>query len=290
MADAVESSPGGEDAPESEPEKEEESGPSALVRAADAVINIPIKFFAEIGTTAQLVWQSIFWGIRPPYRVRLWIDAMDFVGVGSIFIVGLTAFFVGMVFGIQLVYGVRQFGAENQVGAVVGLALTRELAPVFSAIMVSSRAGSAMTTELGSMRVTNQIDALTTMAVNPVQFLVVPRLIAGTVMVPLLTMLFNLVGIFGAWFICVNVMGLDSGIFIDKVRWYVDVADLSQGLIKAAVFGFAVALIACRQGFYASGGAAGVGQATNRSVVHSAVAILVLDYVVTSMITGEGGL
>jgi phospholipid/cholesterol/gamma-HCH transport system permease protein len=195
-----------------------------------------------------------------------------------------------MVFGIQLVDGVRQFGAENQVGAVVGLALTRELAPVFSAIMVSSRAGSAMTTELGSMRVTNQIDALTTMAVNPVQYLVVPRLIAGALMVPLLTMLFNLVGIFGAWFICVKVLGLDSGIFVDKVRWYVDTEDLTQGLVKATVFGFTVALIACRQGFFASGGAAGVGRATNRSVVHSAVAILILDYVVTSIITGQGGL
>jgi phospholipid/cholesterol/gamma-HCH transport system permease protein len=147
-----------------------------------------------------------------------------------------------------------------------------------------------MTTELGSMRVTNQIDALTTMAVNPVQYLVVPRLIAGALMVPLLTMLFNLVGIFGAWFICVKVLGLDSGIFVDKVRWYVDTEDLTQGLVKATVFGFTVALIACRQGFFASGGAAGVGRATNRSVVHSAVAILILDYVVTSIITGQGGL
>ncbi len=290
MAESVETTPAGGDSKGQPEPQSEDGGPGPLVRAADALIAIPIKFFAEIGTTAQLVGQSIFWGIRRPYRVRLWIEAMDFIGVGSIFIVGLTAFFVGMVFGIQLVYGVRQFGAENQVGAVVGLALTRELAPVFSALMVSSRAGSAMTTELGSMRVTNQIDALTTMAVNPVQYLVVPRLIAGTLMVPLLTMLFNLVGIFGAWFICVKVLGLDSGIFIDKVRWYVDARDLSQGLVKAAVFGFTVALIACRQGFFASGGAAGVGQATNRSVVHSAVAILVLDYVVTSMITGEGGL
>jgi phospholipid/cholesterol/gamma-HCH transport system permease protein len=290
VAESVETSPDGEGAPGESRPQEEESGPGPLVRAADAIISIPVKAFAEIGTVAQLLWQSLFWGIRPPYRVRLWVDAMDFVGVGSIFIVGLTAFFVGMVFGIQLVHGVRQFGAENQVGAVVGLALTRELAPVFAALMVSSRAGSAMTTELGSMRVTNQIDALTTMAVNPVQFLVVPRLVAGTTMVPLLTMLFNLVGIFGAWFVCVTVIGLDSGIFVDKVRWYVDASDISQGLTKAAVFGFAVALIACRQGFYASGGAAGVGQATNRSVVHSAVSILVLDYVVTSIITGEGGL
>lgn len=244
-----------------------------------------VAFFSEIGAVARLFSSAVFWGIRPPYRFRLIIDAMEFVGVQSIFIVGLTGTFVGMVFGLQLVDGFRQFGAENQTGAVVGLALTRELAPVFSALMVSSRAGSAMTTELGSMRVTDQIDALTTMAVNPIQFLVVPRLIAGFTMLPVLTMLANLVGITGAWFVCVKLMGLDPGVFVDKVRWYVDSGDLWQGIFKAGVFGFAVALVACRHGFYASGGAAGVGHATNKAVVQSAVSILVLDYMITSVIT-----
>jgi len=260
---------------------------ATFVRAADAMLAVPKAFLAEVGALARLLWDAVFWGVRPPWRIRLWIDAMDFVGVGSIFIVGLTGLFVGMVFGIQLADGFRQFGAENQVGAVVGLALTRELAPVFSGLMVSSRAGSAMTTELGSMRVSDQIDALTTMAVNPVQYLVVPRLIAGVLMVPILTMLFNLVGIFGAWIVCVKFMGLDHGVFVDKVQWFVDAADIRQGLIKAAVFGFTVSLIACRQGFYAEGGAAGVGRATNRAVVQSAVAILLLDYIITSIILGQ---
>jgi len=267
-----------------------EERPSALIRLADRVIAVPVAFFAEVGAIASLFGQALFWGIRPPYRVKLWIESMDFVGVGSIFIVGLTGMFVGMVFGIQLADGFRQFGAENQVGAVVGLALTRELAPVFSALMVSSRAGSAMTTELGSMRVSDQIDALTTMAVNPVQYLVVPRLIAGALMVPILTMLFNLVGIFGAWLVCVHFLGLDPGVFVDKVKWFVDAPDLMQGIVKAVVFGFIITLIACRQGFYAGGGAAGVGRATNRAVVQSAVSILVLDYVITSIIMGQGGL
>ena len=259
---------------------------STLVKVADALLAVPLKFLGEVGMLARLLWDALFWGIRPPWRIRLWIESMDFIGVGSIFIVGLTGLFVGMVFGIQLADGFRQFGAENQVGAVVGLALTRELAPVFSGLMVSSRAGSAMTTELGSMRVSDQIDALTTMAVNPVQYLVVPRLIAGFTMVPILTMLFNLIGIFGAWLVCVKLLGLDHGIFVDKVEWFVDAQDLRQGLIKAAIFGFTVSLIACRQGFYAEGGAAGVGRATNRAVVQSAVAILLLDYVITSMIIG----
>lgn len=250
----------------------------------------PIAFFAEIGTMARLLAEAVFWGIRPPYRVRLFFDAMEFVGVQSIFIIGLTGVFVGMVFGIQLVDGFRQFNAENQAGAVVGLALTRELAPVFAALMLSSRAGSAMSTELGSMRVSDQIDALTTMAVNPVQYLIVPRIVAGAVMLPVLVMMFNLVGMFGAWLVCVKIMHLDPGIFMDKVRWIVDARDVTQGLVKAAVFGFAVSLIACRHGFYARGGAAGVGQATTRAVVQSAVTILLLDYIITSMITGQGGL
>jgi len=276
-----------EAAEQREPEEKRESRiVAALVRAFDAIVAIPLRLLAEVGELAKLLWLAIFWGIRPPYRVRLWIDSADFVGVGSIFIVGLTGLFVGMVFGIQLADGFRQFGAENQVGAVVGLALTRELAPVFSGLMVSSRAGSAMTTELGSMRVSDQIDALTTMAVNPVQYLVVPRLIAGLVMVPILTMLFNLIGIFGAWLVVVQLLGLDHGIFVDKVAWFVDSRDIIQGIIKAAVFGFAVSLIACRHGFYAEGGAAGVGRATNRAVVQSAVSILLLDYIITSIIIG----
>jgi phospholipid/cholesterol/gamma-HCH transport system permease protein len=268
--------------------------PNKLVAALRDVLLLILRpvlnLLAEIGETMRLFGSACFWGIRPPLRFRLFFEAMEFVGVQSLFIVGLTGLFIGMVFGIQLVDGFRDFGAENQTGAVVGMALARELSPVFTALMVSSRAGSAMSTELGSMRVSDQIDALLTMAVNPVQYLVVPRIVAGTLMMPVLSMIFNLVGIFGAWLVCVQFLGLDHGIFVDKVRWFVDVADLRQGLIKAAVFGLAVSLIACRNGFYAKGGAAGVGQATTSAVVQSAVTILALDYVITSLITGQGGI
>ncbi len=249
-----------------------------------------IHFLGEIGETARLMRDALFWGLRPPYRFRLYFAAAEFVGVQSLFIVSLTGLFIGMVFGIQLVDGFRQFGAENQTGAVVGMALTRELAPVFTALMVSSRAGSAITTELGSMRVSDQIDAMTTMGVNPIQYLVAPRLLAGLFMFPILTMIFNMVGIFGAWLVCVQLLGLDHGVFVDKVRWFVDAPDLRQGMIKSVVFGVAVSLIACRHGFYAKGGAAGVGQATTTSVVQSAVSILFIDYIVTSIVTGQGGL
>jgi len=260
----------------------------AVQGAGEWLIKVLLSPFVEIGALFRLIWEAVFWGIRPPYRGRLFVEAMEFIGIGSIFLVSLTALFVGGVLALQLVDGFRDFGAENQTGAVIGLALAREVGPVFAALMVTSRAGSAMTTELGSMRVTNQIDALVTMAVNPVQYLVVPRLVAGCVMVPVLTMLFNIVGVFGAFFVAVTLLGLDPGVFMDRLRWLVDWDDVSQGLTKAVVFGLAVTLIACRQGFYAEGGAAGVGRATNRAVVQSAIAILVLDYIVTSLVLGQG--
>ena len=268
---------------------EEPSKLRATVRGVgEWLFKLLMSPFAEIGALFKLFWEALFWGVRPPYRVRLFVEAMEFIGIGSIFLVSLTAVFVGGVLALQLVDGFRDFGAENQTGAVIGLALAREVGPVFAALMVTSRAGSAMTTELGSMRVTNQIDALVTMAVNPVQYLVVPRLVAGFIMVPVLTMLFNIVGVIGAFFVAVTLLGLDPGVFMDRLRWLVDWDDVSQGLIKAMVFGVAVTLIACRQGFYAEGGAAGVGRATNRAVVQSAIAILMLDYLVTSLVLGQG--
>lgn len=261
---------------------------AAARNAGEWFIRLLLAPFVEISALFKLLWEAVFWGLRPPYRGRLFVEAMEFIGIGSIFLVSLTAVFIGGVLALQLVDGFRDFGAENQTGAVIGLALAREVGPVFAALMVTSRAGSAMTTELGSMRVTNQIDALVTMAVNPVQYLVVPRLVAGFIMVPVLTMLFNVVGVLGAFFVAVTLLGLDPGVFMDRLQWLVDWDDVSQGLIKSMVFGVAVTLIACRQGLYAQGGAAGVGRATNRAVVQSAIAILMLDYLVTSLVLGEG--
>ena len=243
---------------------------------------------AELGMLSRMAWETVFWAVRPPYRFRLLIGSMEFIGVGSIFLVGLTGFFMGAVLGLQLVDGFRQFGAESQTGAVVGMAMSREIGPVFTALMVSSRAGSAITTELGSMRVSDQINALITIAVNPVQYLVVPRVFAGLLTVPLLTMLFNIVGLFGAYVVATGLLGIDPGVFLGRMQWLVDWKDVAQGLVKACIFGFVVTLIACRQGFFASGGAAGVGQATNRSVVHNAIAILALDYLITAAILGQG--
>lgn len=244
--------------------------------------------FAEIGMLFRVCVSAIRGIFRPPFRLANYLSAIEFIGIGSVFLVALTGLFTGAVLGLQLVDNFRQVGLENQTSAVVGFALSRELGPVFTALMVSSRAGSAMAAQLGSMRVSHQIDALKTMAVHPIQYLISPRVAAGFLVVPLLTAVFNVVAIFGAWFVGVKMLGLDSGVFLGRLQQMLSGEDITQGLVKAAIFGFAVCLIACRQGYYASGGAEGVGKATNQAVVHSAIAILALDYMITAIIIGQG--
>ena len=242
----------------------------------------------ELGILGDLALQSIQWALRPPVRLPLLINQFEFVGVQSIFLVGLVGLFTGMVFAVQTIYGFRRFGAENMVGGVVSLTLSREMAPVLTAIMVAARAGSGMAAELGNMRASEQIDALETMAVNPVQYLVVPRILAGVIMVPVLALWFFIVGLGGAYVVGVKMLSLDPGIFTDRIKSMMQPDDLRQGFIKALVFGFTVTLIACRHGFHASGGAVGVGLATTRAVVWSVVAVFVLDYVITSILTPVG--
>jgi phospholipid/cholesterol/gamma-HCH transport system permease protein len=239
-----------------------------------------IDTISDIGEVAALGVQIFRWAIRPPYRVGNLLAQLDFVGVGSAFIVCLTGTFTGMVFAHQSARAFELFNAESMVGPTVALTVTRELAPVFTALMVTMRAGSAMCTELGTMRVTEQVDALETMAVNPVQYLLVPRVLAGLIMVPVLTVLFDLCGLAGGYFISVMVKNVSAGTFLARTQQWLDVEDVVEGLIKGAVFGLTVALIACAKGFNASGGAKGVGQATTQAMVQSALSIFILDYFV----------
>jgi phospholipid/cholesterol/gamma-HCH transport system permease protein len=241
--------------------------------------------FDSVGTLLLLTSRTLMWMVRPPYRLAQLVLAMDFIGVQSVFIVSLTGLFSGMVLALQTVHSLRQFSAEGVVGSVVAISLAREISPVFSALMVTARAGSAMAAELGNMRVTEQIDALVTMGVSPVQYLLAPRLLAAVLMGPLLCVLYTCVGMVGAWFVAVRGLGVDPGMFISNIETYMVPKDFWMGEIKAAAFGFLIAMISCRQGFFASGGARGVGQATTRAVVQSAVAILVANYIITSWMT-----
>lgn len=249
----------------------------------DAVGRRTISMFEGVGKVTILFAQTCLWTFRPPYRVKQLIKAMEFVGVGSLFIVVLTGVFTGAVFALQGAGAFRMFNAESLVGSTVGLSLARELSPVLTGLMVTGRAGSGIATELGTMRVTEQIDALYTMAVNPVQYLVVPRFLAGLIMVPILSALFTLVGMFGCYLVGVVMLGIDEGIFIEKVKWFVEPEDLTSGLVKACVFGGILTIVGCYKGFYAAGGARGVGIATTQSVVVSSVLILVSDYFLTAM-------
>ncbi len=245
----------------------------------------PITLLETIGQLVTLTGRTLVWMIRPPFRLGQLLIAMDFIGVQSVFIVSLTGVFSGMVLSLQTVNSLRQFGAEGSVGAIVAISLAREIAPVFSALMITARAGSAMAAELGNMRVTEQIDALVTMGVSPVQYLLSPRMLAAVLMGPLLCVLYGCVGMAGSWLVAVEWLHVDPGVFVVNIEKYLVIKDIWMGVIKSCIFGFLVSAISCNQGFYASGGARGVGQATTRAVVQSAVALLIANYFITDWMT-----
>jgi phospholipid/cholesterol/gamma-HCH transport system permease protein len=236
---------------------------------------------ADFGDLILFSGETFAWLARPPFRLELLLHQMAAIGVGSTFIVAVTGLFAGMVLALQGNYAMRQFGAEGYVGGFVAISLFRELGPVFTGLMVTGRSGSAITTELGTMRVTEQVDAMESMAVNPVQYLAVPRVAAAILMMPVLAVVFSAMGYLGGYLIGVYVSSIPPGPFIDHTKSMVEVHDILHGLLKALIFGAVISLIATHRGFAASGGARGVGEATTRAVVASSVAILVMDYLIT---------
>lgn len=250
-----------------------------VVGLADAVR----LFVEEVGRVLVLFALSLVWLVRPPFRFGELIRQLDFAGAQSSLLIVLTGAFTGMVSALQSYNALHRYGAESLVGATVGLALTRELGPVIGALMVIARVGSAMTAELGSMRNTQQIDALTSMGVEPIQYLVVPRILAGTVVVPVLAAIFSFSGMVGAYLVSTRYLGIDPGSFMAAIRAYIEADDIVHGLLKAVVFGLTMSLVACYQGFYVTGGARGIGTATTKAVVLSSVLVLVLDYVMTTL-------
>jgi conserved hypothetical integral membrane protein len=219
---------------------------------------------------------------RPGFLFRNFLEQLLKIGADSTAVVGVTAFFTGMVLALQAWIGFRKFNAESLVGAVVTLSMTRELGPVITSLMVTGRSGSAMAAEIGSMRVSEQIDALESLAVNPVDYLVTPRFYASLVALPLLTALADLIGIGGGYFVSVNLLGLSPHLYFQEIRHYVELHDFLSGIVKAIFFGGILSLWACRTGFAASGGAAGVGRAVTRAVVSASMSILVIDYFLTA--------
>ncbi|MBW8874180.1 MAG: ABC transporter permease [Acidobacteria bacterium] len=241
-------------------------------------------FFEEMGRFFQLVGRIFAWTPRPPYDFRELFRQMVKVGVDSVPVVFLTALFTGMVLALQTFSVLNRFKAQDFVGSLVALSMVRELSAVLSGLIVAGRAGSAMGAELGTMRVTEQIDALEVMATDPVHYLAVPRVWASTIMLPLLVIMGNGVGILGGYLVAVVLMGANPVSYLDRTFQFMDLNDLVSGVVKASVFGFLLAAIGCQQGFYTTGGAEGVGRSTTAAVVVASIAILISDFFLTRLL------
>ncbi len=263
--------------PNGEPAPAAERPPSALTTAAEA-------FFAEVGRFFLMLWRTVLWTPRRPWDWRQWLRQMQRVGVQSVPVIVLTAMFTGGVLALQTFTTLRRFHAEAYVGSLVALSMVRELSSVLGGLIVAGRSGSAMGAELGTMRVTEQIDALEVMATDPIHYLVVPRVWATTLMLPLLVMLGNGLGILGGYLVSVVLMGANPVSYVENTFQFMDVSDLTSGLIKAAVFGLLIAVIGCQKGFYTTGGAEGVGRSTTAAVVTASIAILIADFFLTKLL------
>ncbi len=243
-----------------------------------------VRFLTEMGAIGILFAQAVAGLFRRPFNLRGIARQMDALGVGSIPVVLITASFTGMVLALQSHTGFKRFNAEGLVGTVVALSMTRELGPVLTGLIVAGRAGAAMAAELGTMKVTEQVDALATLGVHPVKYLITPRLVAGLLMLPALTALADLVGILGGYSLSVHLLDANPEVYLRRTKQYLEVADIFGGMLKAAVFGVLIATVSCYKGFQADGGAEGVGKATTGAVVLSEMLILISDYFLTAML------
>ena len=232
----------------------------------------------ELGRILLLFYSTIKQMIMPPFEVRDTFKQMLEIGIRSLPVVLITAVFTGMVLALQTYTGFKRFGAEALVGSVVALSMTREMGPVLTGLIVAGRAGAAMAAELGTMRVTEQIDALETLATNPIKYLIVPRFLSGLIMLPALTIVADIIGILGGYAITVGLYGASSTVYWRRTWNFLEIGDINNGLIKSCVFGASIALICCYKGFVARGGAEGVGKATTGAVVLSFMTILISDY------------
>jgi phospholipid/cholesterol/gamma-HCH transport system permease protein len=239
--------------------------------------------FDVVGSLTMFAVQAVVSGLRGPIYLRQLGRQMLEIGYYSLPVVGLTAIFTGMVLALQSYTGFSRFEASSAVPTIVVLSMTRELGPVLAGLMVAGRVGAAMAAELGTMRVTEQIDALTTLSTDPMRYLVFPRLLAGTVMLPVLVLVADVIGVLGGFLVSVYKLGFGPIGYVSDTFQYLQSGDVVSGLVKAAVFGFIISLMGCFQGYNSKGGAQGVGAATTRAVVTASILILTADYIVTEL-------
>ena len=245
---------------------------------------IPLSRLGHIGRMGLFLVQTLWYAFAPPLKVFLVLKQIRFIGFGSVVVIALTGAFTGMVLGFQGYYTLSRVGSTALLGPMVALSLLRELGPVMTALMVTGRAGSAVTAELGIMRITEQIDELEILGLSPYRYLVVPTLLAALISVPLLTAIFNVIGIFGGYLIGGNLLGVNAGTYFGMMSDYVETKDVLTGLYKSVCFGGLIAWVCCYKGYYSGFGAEGVSKATTEAVVLSSVLILVGDYFLTSVL------
>jgi len=249
-----------------------------------AIGRLTIAALSEIGRLSLFTWSAVTGLVRPPLYWRLIGQQILSIGYYSLPVVGLTAFFTGGVLALQIYIGSDRYGAEAFVPQIVVLGITRELGPVIAGLMVAGRVAAAIAAEIGTMRVTEQIDALTTLSTNPIKYLVVPRLIAAVLTMPILTAIADSIGVFGGYVVATESLDFNGSVYLKNTVDFVTNEDVRSGLIKAAVFGFIIALMGCYNGFNSKGGAQGVGAATTNAVVTASILILAANYVLTSVI------
>ena len=243
-----------------------------------------LRLFEGVGRFFELLGRTLRGLVLPPYEIALTARQIVRVGVDSVPVVFLTALFTGGVLALQTFKGFQRFHAEGYIGSVVALSMLRELGPVLTGLMVTGRAGSAMAAELGSMRVTEQIDALVALATDPVQYLFVPRVLAGIIVTPMLVVLADATGILGGYVVAVQYLGANPVVYVNNTFQFLNMEDLTSGLIKSAVFGLLLSLIGCQNGYDTTGGAEGVGTSTTSAVVLGSLAILVADFFLTKVL------
>jgi phospholipid/cholesterol/gamma-HCH transport system permease protein len=250
----------------------------------DSIGGVFLRVFEQTGLWFGALWRTITWTFRPPFDLREWFRQMVRLGFESLPVVFLTTMFTGMVMALQVFNGFQRVHAEQFVGSVVALSMLRELSPVLVGLMVTGRVGSSMAAEIGTMRVTEQIDALSALATDPMQYLFVPRVIAGIVMMPFLVILGDALGIYGGYVVAVKLMHANPVVYEQNTYQFLEVNDLWSGVIKAAVFGLILTLTGCVRGYYTSGGAEGVGRATTSAVVSASLIILLSDFFLTKLL------
>jgi phospholipid/cholesterol/gamma-HCH transport system permease protein len=249
-----------------------------------AIGRVALRFMAAVGHLSLFTLQTVRHIFLPPFYMRIFLRQLMSIGYYSLPVVGMTALFTGMVLALQIYVGSSRFNAESAVATIVVIGLTRELAPVLSGLMIAGRVGAAIAAEIGTMRVTEQIDALVTLSTNPYKYLVAPRVLAGVITLPILVLIADIIGVSGGYLVATESLNFNASSYIKNTFDFLEARDVISGLIKSSVFGFIVCLMGCYHGFNSTGGAQGVGRATTNAVVSSFILILISDYFLTVLL------